>query len=183
MPALLDVLVGTLVGEGLCPPGEGLCLPVRSCLPAGWGLCLLVGSCLPGMMTGYASTLFPFTVRVVSRCAACAIDITGSCLCPDLSPFLSPFATGLYLSLLSLGVYQGVFLALDLFPLFSFCQECTNVFLCYLGMPVHTVPRYLPFWEKKALYHCNVLKIGQILSKYHLKIVHKCTKLFRKSLK
>ena len=63
MPALLDVLVGALEGEGLCPPGWGLCLPrwlglaarrmigpcrplydlrvPGSCLPAvGWGLCL-----------------------------------------------------------------------------------------------------------------------------------------------
>ena len=61
MPALLDVLVGALEGEGLCPAGwgsllvpwlglaarhmicvsrtEDLCLPVGSCLPAGWGLC------------------------------------------------------------------------------------------------------------------------------------------------
>ena len=38
MPALLDVLVGALVGDGLCLLGEGVCL--------------LVGSCLPSMMTG-----------------------------------------------------------------------------------------------------------------------------------
>ena len=102
MPALLDVLVGALVGEGLCPLGEGLCLPVGACMPTRsvWALCAHRIMTVP---------FVSFTVRVMPMC--------------HLHKTLSSSP--------------------------SFCQECINVFLCYLGMPIHTVPRYLPSKEKK----------------------------------
>ena len=147
-----------------CPLGEGLCLPVGSCLPTslactpGEGLCLplsLSGPCMPlypfpFCRKGYyinvplaIPDLFPFYHRVVSR------DDMMGLACTQIS---------LLFSLLSLGVYQGVF-------------------LCYLGMPI---PRYLPSKEKKLWTH---LKLSIKLSKYHLKIVHKCTNLFKLSHK
>ena len=46
--------VGALAGEGLCPPGEGLCLLVGPCLPAVWWL----GLALP-------IPFVSFTVRVM----------------------------------------------------------------------------------------------------------------------
>ena len=38
MPTLLDVLVGALVGEGLCPLGEGVCLSGTVYPPSVWAL-------------------------------------------------------------------------------------------------------------------------------------------------
>ena len=88
-----------------CPRGWGS-LPVGSCLPAGWGSLLVpwLGLAARHMWLYRAGTLFPFAVRDMYRCATCTRS--GSCLYSDLSPF----TTRLYISLLSLGVYRGVFL-------------------------------------------------------------------------
>ena len=61
MPALLDVLVGALEGEGLCPPGWGslptgvgsLLAPDWALLPAIW-LCVLYRYPFPFCHKGYA---------------------------------------------------------------------------------------------------------------------------------
>ena len=91
-------------------------------------------------------------------------------LTPDLFPFiiglyLSPFTTGLYVNVL---MYWA--LPVPRSPSFSlsFRQECIAVFL----LPGYPYTQVSPLLGKKALYHCNVLKIGQKLSINHLKIVH-----------
>ena len=155
MPALLDVLVGALVGEGLCPPGEGLCLSGLVCLPSVWAL--------------HAPNSFPFAIRVIYRCATCTqslslyhrvvswctISMTGSCLCPDLFPLL-----------LSSAMYQCIACSRSLSSSLSFHQECINVYFCYLGMPI---PRYLSSKEKsfKLTWNCPQRPWNR------LKIVHK----------
>ena len=61
-----------------CPPGG-----VSAC-PTDWVLSARHISCV-------SHTPSLFAVRDIFRYATCTVDITGSCLYPDLSPFLSPF--------------------------------------------------------------------------------------------
>ena len=109
MPTLLDALVGALAGEGLCPPGEGLCLPIGPCLPAIWWLGLVCSPydwAFPPTIWLSTSPLFPFAIRVMPmcclhywiKCRCIALSFHHECtnvflalgLFP-LSPFLSPF--------------------------------------------------------------------------------------------
>ena len=48
----------------------------------------------------------------------------------------------------------------------------------YFLLPGYAYTQVFPLLEKKALYHCNVLKIGQNCH-ISLETVHKCIKLAR----
>ena len=103
MPALLDVLVGALEGEGLCPPGGVLCLsPDWALPPAVWFACpiLRISACLSGL--------------------ACPPGGVSA------SPVLFPFCRKGYVSMCRL--YQSLSLYHRVVSL-SFRQECINVFL------------------------------------------------------
>ena len=69
-----------------------------------------------------------------------------------LVPGLFPFITGMYLSPFTTGLYVNglIYWALSV-PrsslLFSFHQECSDVYFCYLGMPI---PQVSPLLRKKC---------------------------------
>ena len=65
------------------------------------------------------------------------------------------------------------------FPLSPFLSPFTrSVSMYFLALSGYAYTQVSPLLEKKALYHCNVLKIGR-LCHILLETVHKCIKLVR----